>query len=100
VPPLAVGNTPDTPEVSGNPVTLVATNAAGVPNPVALPDASRLTDLPAGYVQNTSLVPAEKVTKLPLLLEANTVSRESVVPEEVYVPMPTSHSEEVCPAIV
>jgi hypothetical protein len=56
--------------------------------------------LSAGYVTNTSLVPDEKLTAEPLLEDDNTVSRESVVPEDVYVPMPTSHSEAVWLAIV
>jgi hypothetical protein len=59
-----------------------------------------VTDLPAGYVTNTSFVPALKLTKLPALLEANTVVRAKVVPDEVYVPTPTSHSDVPCPAIV
>ena len=41
------------------------------------------TDFSDGYVTNTSFVPAEKVTLFPLLLEDSTVSRESVVPEDV-----------------
>ena len=51
-------------------------------------------DLPAGYVTNTSFGPAEKDKAegcVPELLE-KTVVRASVVPEEVYVPIPTSHS--------
>ena len=40
----------------------------------------------------TSLVPAEKLTKEPALLDDNTVSRDSVVVADS-VPMPTSHSE-------
>jgi hypothetical protein len=48
-----------------------------------------------GYVQNTFFVPAERVTTEPELLEAKIVSRERVVPEAVYVPSPTSHSDEV-----
>ena len=42
-----------------------------------------LTLYPAGYVINTSLVPEVKLTLLPELLEASTVSRYSVVPAEV-----------------
>jgi len=75
------------------PVKLVTVQEAGVPNAVALPEASKLIDLPAGYTTNTSLVPAEKLTADPELDDARMVSRDSVVPEEVYVPMPTSHSE-------
>ena len=48
VPPLAIGSTPVTPVVSGSPVTLVATNAAGVPKPMTLPEASRYTLLEDG----------------------------------------------------
>ena len=40
VPPLATGKVPVTPVDKGSPVTLVATKAAGVPKPIALPDAS------------------------------------------------------------
>jgi hypothetical protein len=47
---------------------------------------------PAGYVTNTSFVPAVKETADPELLEANMVVRDNVVPEDVYVPIPTSHS--------
>jgi len=36
---------PDTPVEIGRPVTLVATKAAGVPRPMALPEASRYTPL-------------------------------------------------------
>jgi hypothetical protein len=55
----------------------------------------------AGYVTNTSLVPAENVVfVVPPALEARTVSRDSNVPEAVYVPMPTSHSLPVWPAMV
>jgi len=46
----------------------------------------------AGYVTKTFFVPAEKLTKLPPLLESSTVVLASVVPDEVYVPSPTSHS--------
>ncbi len=31
-----------------------------VPNALTLPDASKFTDFPAGYVTNTSFIPAEK----------------------------------------
>jgi hypothetical protein len=37
----------------------------------------------AGNVQNTSLVPAEKLTSDPEFEEARTVALESVVPEDV-----------------
>jgi hypothetical protein len=43
-------------------------------------------------------VPAEKVTKDPELLEEITVVLDKVVPDDVYVPIPTSHSAP--PAIV
>ena len=46
----------------------------------------------AGYVTNTSLVPADNVTTEPAFEEAKITSRDSVVPAEVYVPIPTSHS--------
>jgi hypothetical protein len=65
-----------------------------------------INDLPnvvarsAGNVQNTFLVPAEKVTSEPELLDAITVVRANVVPDAVYVPIPTSHSDPLCPAIV
>jgi hypothetical protein len=42
---------------------------ATVPNALALPLASRLTDLPDGYVTKTLTVP-EKVSALPELLDA------------------------------
>jgi hypothetical protein len=41
------------------------------------------TDFSDGYVTNTSLVPTENVTLLPLLLDDSTVSRDNVVPEAV-----------------
>ena len=48
VPPLVAGSVPVTPVERGRPVTLVATKAAGVPRPIALPEASRLTDFAEG----------------------------------------------------
>jgi hypothetical protein len=57
------------------------------------PAASKYTALSAGYVQNTFLVPAEKLTKLPELLDSKTAVRLRVVPDEVYVPIPTSQAE-------
>jgi hypothetical protein len=43
-----------------------------------------LTEGAAGYVTNTSLVPAEKVVfVVPPALEDRTVSRDSVVPDAV-----------------
>lgn len=56
-------------------------------------------DLSAGNVTNTSFVPAEKLTADPELLDAKTVVLASVVPDDVYVPIPTSHSEPPCKAI-
>jgi hypothetical protein len=47
----------------------------------------------AGYVTKTFLIPALKLTRLPALLEDSTTSRDSVVPDEVYVPTPTSQLE-------
>jgi hypothetical protein len=46
--------------------------------------------LDAGIVTKTFFVPAPKLTKLPELLEDKTVVLANVVPEAVYVPMPTS----------
>jgi hypothetical protein len=42
-------------------------------------------------VTNTSLVPADKSTAEPLFDDARIVVLANVVPEVVYVPMPTSH---------
>ena len=70
-----------------------------VPKVVTLPLESKLTDFSEGYVTKTAFEPAEKLTSEPELLDANTVSRDKVVPEAVYVPTPTSHSELPCPAI-
>jgi len=53
----------------------------------------------AGYVQNTSFIPAEKFTKEPELLDERTVVLDNVVPDAVYVPIPTSHSDVPCPEI-
>jgi hypothetical protein len=50
------------------------------------------TDFNAEYVQNTSFDPALKLTSDPEFDDDSTVSRLSVVPEDVYVPMPNSHS--------
>jgi hypothetical protein len=51
---------------------------------VTLPAESRLTLFSAGYVANTSLVPALNVTfVVPPALEASTVSRDNVVPADV-----------------
>ena len=63
------------------------------------PAASKYTALSAGYVQNTFFVPAAKTTKLPELLDSKTVVRLNVVPEAVYVPIPTSQSPVVGSAI-
>ena len=56
-----------------------------------LPDASSNTAFSDGYVTNTSLVPAAKSIAPPPVDESRIVSRLSVVPEAVYVPIPTSH---------
>ena len=63
VPPLATGSVPVMPVVKGSPVTLVATNAAGVPRPIALPEASSQTPFEEGYTIKTSLVPAGNDTE-------------------------------------
>tara|TARA_R110000822_G_scaffold161448_1_gene301738 strand:- start:186 stop:755 length:570 start_codon:yes stop_codon:yes gene_type:complete len=55
------------------------------------PELSRLTDLPAGYVQNTSLVPVVNATAAPPLLDDNTVVL--VKSPALIVPIPTSHSD-------
>ena len=49
------------------------------------------TERPAGQVTNTSLLPVVNETNAPPLDDDKTVSRERVLPEDVYVPMPTSH---------
>jgi hypothetical protein len=59
---------------------------------VAFVAESKYTARSAGWVQITSLEPAEKLTRLPELLEDSTVFRLSVLPLDVYVPTPTSHS--------
>jgi hypothetical protein len=51
-----------------------------------------VADLVAGTEQNTSLVPALKLTALPLLLEDMMVVLANVDPLVVYVPTPVSHS--------
>jgi hypothetical protein len=48
---------------------------------VLVPAASRYTARSAGCVQMTSFTPAANTTKLPVLLESNTVSRDSVLPD-------------------
>jgi hypothetical protein len=92
VPPLVTGSVPVTPVVSGRPVALVSVKETGVPNAVELPEASRLIDLPAGYVTNTLTVPLN-VTALPELLEDKIVVRVNV-PPVAYVPIPTSQFPE------
>ena len=57
-----------------------------IPVPAVNPQADRL----AGYVTKTFFVPAPKLTRLPALLEDSTVVLANVVPDDVYVPMPTS----------
>ena len=62
-----------------------------VPPIATLFDASSTTAFDAGSVQNTSLVPALKLTKLSELELENTSTRESVSGEpSVTVPRPTS----------
>ena len=63
------------------PVRFVAETVPAIPK--RLPEASRYTDLPAGYAQKTTLVPAARVTTDPLLDDAKIVSRESKVPDAV-----------------
>ena len=92
VPPLATGSVPVTPVVRGSPVALVSVADAGVPNAIELPLPSLYIPCSAGYVTNTFFVPALKLTAVPPLLDSNIVSRDKVVPEDVYVPRPTSHS--------
>jgi len=54
---------------------------------------SNMTDLDAGRVQNTSLVPAEKFTAASLLDDEIIVSLDKVsVAASVTVPIPTSNS--------
>jgi hypothetical protein len=80
---------PVTPVVSGSPVALVSVAEVTVPRALAFPPASKLTDLPDGYVTNTVTDP-ENVTALPELLEDKMVVRVSVGPVVEYVPIPTS----------
>jgi hypothetical protein len=54
----------------------------------------------AGCVTNISLEPAVKLTKAPALLDDSTVVRENTLPEDVYVPIPTSQSPVTTLAIV
>lgn len=63
------------------PVPPLATGRIAVPALITAP--SWYTDSSAGYVTKTSLVPAAKSTKDPPLLDDSTVSRDSVVPEDV-----------------
>jgi hypothetical protein len=82
--------------VGATPVPLEVNNCPDVPTLV------EATAYPAGYVTNTSFVPAENVNAVgcvPALL-AKTVVRARRVPADVYVPIPTSHSLPVCAAIV
>jgi len=50
------------------------------------------TDLTAEYVQNTFFDPALKLTSDPEFDDDSTVSLDRMVPEDVYVPIPNSHS--------
>ena len=70
---------PVTPVVKGSPVTLVAVNAAGVPNAVALPEPSKLIDFPDGYVTNTLTAPTN-VTAAFALEDVRIVVRVNVGP--------------------
>lgn len=86
VPPFAIGKAPVTPVVSGNAVALVRIAAVGVPRsaltsvlPVKVCGVSNVTAFSAGYVTKTSLLPAANATNDPPLLDAKTVSRESVL---------------------
>jgi hypothetical protein len=63
-----------------------------IPGTVVFVAVSKYTARSDGWVQITSLEPAEKLTRLPELLEDSTVVRLSVLPLDVYVPIPTSHS--------
>jgi hypothetical protein len=86
----------DTPDhVGATPVPFDFRNCPDVPELFV-----ELTLYPAGYVTNTSFVPAENDTKEPELEEDKTVSLDKTVPDAVYVPTPTSHSLPDCPAIV
>jgi hypothetical protein len=60
---------------------------------IMLPDASKLTDFPDGYVTKTLTVP-ENVTALPALLEERIVVLVRVGPVVEYVPIPTSQLPE------
>ena len=57
-----------------------------------LPLASRILSFSAGSVQKTVLVPDVQLTALSLLELCRMVVLASVVPDAVYVPMPTSKS--------
>ncbi|MDB9996600.1 hypothetical protein OAE49_06245 [Gammaproteobacteria bacterium] len=46
----------------------------------------------AGNVQNMVFVPELQLTALSLLLDSKIVVRANVVPDDVYVPTPTSKS--------
>jgi hypothetical protein len=65
------------------------------PGIVAFVAESKYTARSDGCVQMTSFKPAANDTKLPALLEDNTVSRLNVLPEDVYVPIPTSQEPAV-----
>jgi hypothetical protein len=81
-----------------------------VPAVIAVPEPSVLfvkvcavslsTDLSAGYVTNTSFVPAAKLTAVPPVLDSKIVFLAKVVPEAVYVPIPTSHAPVAASTIV
>jgi hypothetical protein len=99
VPKLGVTKTGDVAKTSApEPVSFVTAAAkfalvgvakkAGMPVPrpdaaVTKPALSKYTDFPAGYVQKTSLTPAEKLTSASELLDARTVFRAREVPDKV-----------------
>jgi hypothetical protein len=90
VPPLAIGKVPVTPVVRLTFVTVLL--EALIVLFVSVCGVSISTDFSAGYVTNTVLLPAAKLTADPELDDSRIVFLASVVPEAVYVPMPTSQS--------
>jgi hypothetical protein len=63
-----------------------------IPGIVAFVAESKYTARSDGWVQITSFKPVTNGTKIPALLEAKTVSRLKVLPDELYVPTPTSQA--------
>jgi hypothetical protein len=103
LPTAPVGRSPVVPaEIFNAPVELndESPEAARMFTSTVVPAESTYTARSAGWVTNTSLVPDVKLTSEPELLEARTVVRESVFPDVVYVPIPTSHSPETTLAMV